>query len=90
MINRTVFKARDIKTNEIIALKKIRFNNLKEGVCKLRYFSNNKANLNQKQILVTAIREINLLKQLHHDNIIKFIEIVTDRRNFSTIFHSIV
>ncbi|XP_050388160.1 cyclin-dependent kinase C-1-like [Argentina anserina] len=54
-----VFKAREIRTGEIVALKRIRMDNEKEG------------------FPITAIREIKLLKKLHHENIIKLKEIVT-------------
>ncbi|PIA52158.1 hypothetical protein AQUCO_01000202v1 [Aquilegia coerulea] len=54
-----VFMAREIKTGEIVALKKIRMDNEREG------------------FPITAIREIKILKKLHHDNVIKLKEIVT-------------
>ncbi|EEF44596.1 cyclin-dependent kinase C-2 [Ricinus communis] len=54
-----VYMAREIKTNEIVALKKIRMDNEREG------------------FPITAIREIKILKKLHHENVIKLKEIVT-------------
>jgi len=51
--------AREIKTGEIVALKKIRMDNEREG------------------FPITAIREIKILKKLHHENVIKLKEIVT-------------
>ncbi|KAK4856042.1 hypothetical protein QYF36_013544 [Acer negundo] len=54
-----VFMAREIETGEIVALKKIRMDNEKEG------------------FPITAIREIKILKKLHHENVIKLKEIVT-------------
>lgn len=56
-----VYMAREIKTGEIVALKKIRMDNEKEG------------------FPITAIREIKILKKLHHENIIKLKEIVTSQ-----------
>lgn len=53
-----VYLARDNRTNELVALKKIRMDNEKEG------------------FPITAIREIKLLKNLHHDNVINLKEIV--------------
>jgi serine/threonine protein kinase len=53
-----VYRARSKETNEIVALKKIRMDNEKEG------------------FPITAIREIKILKQLHHPNIINLREIV--------------
>lgn len=47
-----VYKARDIETNEIFALKKIRLESEDEGIPS------------------TAIREIALLKELQHPNIV--------------------
>lgn len=54
-----VYMAREIKTGEIVALKKIRMDNEREG------------------FPITAIREIKILKKLHHENVIKLKEIVT-------------
>ncbi|KAL5705253.1 [pyruvate dehydrogenase (acetyl-transferring)] kinase [Ranunculus cassubicifolius] len=54
-----VFMAREIKTGEIVALKKIRMDNEREG------------------FPITAIREIKILKKLHHENVINLKEIVT-------------
>ncbi|XP_010523357.2 PREDICTED: cyclin-dependent kinase C-1-like, partial [Tarenaya hassleriana] len=54
-----VYMAKEIKTGEIVALKKIRMDNEREG------------------FPITAIREIKILKKLHHENVIKLKEIVT-------------
>ncbi|MCL7035486.1 hypothetical protein MKW94_011671 [Papaver nudicaule] len=54
-----VYMAREILTGEIVALKKIRMDNEREG------------------FPITAIREIKILKKLHHENVIKLKEIVT-------------
>ncbi|KAL6518702.1 Cyclin-dependent kinase C-2 [Orobanche hederae] len=54
-----VYMAREIDTGEIVALKKIRMDNEREG------------------FPITAIREIKILKKLHHENVIKLKEIVT-------------
>ncbi|KAM7275822.1 hypothetical protein ACFE04_017688 [Oxalis oulophora] len=54
-----VYMAREIKTGEIVALKKIRMDNEREG------------------FPITAIREIKILKKLHHENVINLKEIVT-------------
>ncbi|KAG9152480.1 hypothetical protein Leryth_016412 [Lithospermum erythrorhizon] len=51
--------AREIQTGEIVALKKIRMDNEREG------------------FPITAIREIKILKKLHHENVIDLKEIVT-------------
>ncbi|MED6186423.1 hypothetical protein PIB30_066587 [Stylosanthes scabra] len=56
---RQVYMAKEIKTGEIVALKKIRMDNEREG------------------FPITAIREIKILKKLHHENVIKLKEIVT-------------
>jgi serine/threonine protein kinase len=48
-----VYKARDSKTGQIVALKKIRLESEEEGIPS------------------TAIREISILKELHHDNIVE-------------------
>jgi cyclin-dependent kinase 12/13 len=54
-----VYMAKEIKTGEIVALKKIRMDNEREG------------------FPITAIREIKILKKLHHENVIHLKEIVT-------------
>ncbi|XP_034691934.1 cyclin-dependent kinase C-1-like [Vitis riparia] len=54
-----VYMAREIKTGEIVALKRIRMENEREG------------------FPITAIREIKILKKLHHENVLKLKEIVT-------------
>ncbi|CAI9106655.1 OLC1v1005858C1 [Oldenlandia corymbosa var. corymbosa] len=53
-----VYRAKEIETGEIVALKKIRMDSEKEG------------------FPITAIREIKILKELNHDNIIKLKEMV--------------
>jgi len=53
-----VFKMKDSKTNEIIALKKIRLENEDEGVPS------------------TAIREISLLKEINHTNVVKLKDVI--------------
>ncbi|KAF8719882.1 hypothetical protein HU200_024643 [Digitaria exilis] len=54
-----VFMAKEKETKEIVALKKIRMDNEREG------------------FPITAIREIKILKKLHHQNVINLKEIVT-------------
>nr|KYP73202.1 Cyclin-dependent kinase C-2 [Cajanus cajan] len=54
-----VYMAKEIETGEVVALKKIRMDNEREG------------------FPITAIREIKILKKLHHENVIKLKEIVT-------------
>lgn len=56
-----VYMAREKKTGEIVALKRIRMDNEREG------------------FPITAIREIKILKKLHHENVIKLKEIVTSQ-----------
>jgi len=58
-----VFKARHISTNKIVAIKKMKFDDGKNG--------------NSKEgIPSTALREISLLKELNHPNIVNLIQIV--------------
>lgn len=56
-----VFKAHDLETHEVVALKKIRMKNEKEG------------------FPVTAIREIKLLRDLQHENVIDLREVVSSK-----------
>ena len=60
-----VYLAKDVRTGELVALKKIRMENEKEG------------------FPITAIREINLLQQLQHENIINLKEIVRSQSMLS-------
>ncbi|XP_043196474.1 cyclin-dependent kinase 12-like isoform X2 [Amphibalanus amphitrite] len=57
-----VYKARDCETGEVVALKKVRLENEKEG------------------FPITAVREIKILRQLNHKNIVNIKEIVTDKQ----------
>ncbi|XP_031349900.1 cyclin-dependent kinase 12 isoform X2 [Photinus pyralis] len=58
-----VYKARDFQTHELVALKKVRLENEKEG------------------FPITAVREIKILRQLNHKNIVNLKEIVTDKQD---------
>lgn len=60
-----MYKAREIDTGEIVALKKVRTDNERE----------------KEGFPITAVREIKILRQLHHPNIINLKEIVTDKQN---------
>ncbi|KAK6101822.1 Protein kinase domain family protein [Brugia pahangi] len=57
-----VYKAHDKITQEVVALKKVRLENEKEG------------------FPITAVREIKILRQLNHRNVVKLIDIVTDKQ----------
>lgn len=57
-----VWKARDKENGLMVALKKVRLENEKEG------------------FPITAVREIKILRQLNHENIIRLIDIVTDKQ----------
>ena len=63
-----VYKARDLMTNEIIALKKIRLEAEDEGIPS------------------TAIREISLLKELQHHNIVRLHDVVHTERKLTLVF----
>ena len=58
-----VYKAKDRQTGAMVALKKVRLENEKEG------------------FPITAIREIRILRQLNHENIVNLKEIVTDKQD---------
>ncbi|XP_029663193.1 cyclin-dependent kinase 12 isoform X2 [Formica exsecta] len=58
-----VYKARDKRAGVLVALKKVRLENEKEG------------------FPVTAVREIKILRQLNHKNIVNLREIVTDKQD---------
>jgi serine/threonine protein kinase len=81
--------AKETETKEIVALKKIRMDNEREGVsiplpllmARVVKFvlvaAFNSFELNPAQFPITAIREIKILKKLHHQNVINLKEIVT-------------
>ncbi|XP_018395954.1 PREDICTED: cyclin-dependent kinase 12 isoform X2 [Cyphomyrmex costatus] len=58
-----VYKARDKRSSVMVALKKVRLENEKEG------------------FPITAVREIKILRQLNHKNIVNLREIVTDKQD---------
>ncbi|XP_049811095.1 cyclin-dependent kinase 12 isoform X1 [Schistocerca nitens] len=58
-----VYKARDRRSGDLVALKKVRLENEKEG------------------FPITAVREIKILRQLNHKNIVNLREIVTDKQD---------
>ncbi|XP_072379323.1 uncharacterized protein Cdk12 isoform X3 [Diabrotica undecimpunctata] len=58
-----VYKAKDVQAAELVALKKVRLENEKEG------------------FPITAVREIKILRQLNHKNIVNLREIVTDKQD---------
>jgi len=53
----------DVDTGELVALKKVRMENEKEG------------------FPITAVREIKILRQLSHHNVVSLIEILTDKQD---------
>jgi len=63
-----VYKAKDLQTSEIIALKKIRLENADEGVPS------------------TAIREISLIKECDHPNIVKLKNVLFENEKLCLIF----
>ncbi len=63
-----VFKGRNKKTNEIVAMKKIRLESEEEGVPS------------------TAIREISLLKELQHPNIVRLEDVIMENNKLYLIF----
>jgi len=63
-----VFKAKDLVTHEIVALKKIRLDAPDEGIPS------------------TAIREIALLKELQHTNIVRLYDVVHTEKRLTLVF----
>ncbi|CAG2116351.1 unnamed protein product, partial [Medioppia subpectinata] len=86
-----VFKARNKKTNELVALKKIRLENEDEGA------RNKKTNelVALKKIRLenedegvpsTAIREITLLKELMHPNVVRLEDVIMQENRLYLVF----
>lgn len=67
----TVFKARDTETDNIVAVKKIKVGNRIEA---------------QDGINRTALREIKLLQELHHKNLIGLLDVFGHASNVSLVF----
>lgn len=67
----TVFKARDVETDNIVAVKKIKISTRQEA---------------QDGINRTALREIKLLQELHHPNLIGLLDIFGHMSNVSLVF----
>lgn len=63
-----VYKARDVETGEIFALKKIRLESEDEGIPS------------------TAIREIALLKELQHPNIVSLVNVLHTDKKLTLVF----
>ncbi|XP_030757806.1 cyclin-dependent kinase 7 [Sitophilus oryzae] len=67
----TVFKARDVETENIVAVKKIKLGSRVEA---------------QDGINRTALREIKLLQELHHENLIGLLDVFGHMSNVSLVF----
>lgn len=63
-----VYKAKDTKTSDIVALKKIRLQAEEEGIPS------------------TAIREISLLKELQHKNIVRLLDVIHTSKKLTLVF----
>lgn len=67
----TVYKARDKQTNEEVAIKKIKIGNIQEA---------------QDGVNRTALREIKLLQELHHENVIALLDVYGKDSSISLVF----
>ncbi|EFO27870.1 CMGC/CDK/CDK7 protein kinase [Loa loa] len=66
-----VYKARDTETNEFVAIKKIKLGSRHEAM---------------DGVNRTALREIKLLQELHHDNIIGLLDVIGHKTNIQLVF----
>lgn len=67
----TVYKAKDVETDNIVAVKKIKLGSREEA---------------QDGINRTALREIKLLQELHHENLIGLLDVFGHMSNVSLVF----
>lgn len=67
----TVYKAKDKHTNEEVAIKKIKLGNIQEA---------------QDGVNRTALREIKLLQELHHENVIALLDVYGKDSSISLVF----
>lgn len=67
----TVYKAKDVETSKIVAVKKIKVGSRAEA----------KDGINR-----TALREIKLLQELKHDNVIGLLDVFGHKSNVSLVF----
>lgn len=67
----TVYKARDKETDRVVAIKKIKIGNYQEA----------KDGVNR-----TALREIKLLRELHHENVIAMLDVYGKDSSISLVF----
>lgn len=67
----TVYKARDKETNEEVAIKKIKIGNIQEA---------------QDGVNRTALREIKLLQELRHENVIALLDVYGKDSSISLVF----
>ena len=66
----TVYKAKDVNTGNIVAVKKIKLGSRSEA---------------KDGIHRTALREIKLLQEIHHENIINLIDVFGHKSNVSLV-----
>lgn len=66
-----VYKARNIETDEIVAIKKIKLGSREEA---------------RDGINRTALREIKLLQELSHENVIGLLDVFGQKSNVSLVF----
>lgn len=66
-----VYKSRNVETDEIVAVKKIKLGSKEDA---------------RDGINRTALREIKLLQELHHENVIHLLDVYGHRSNVSLVF----
>ncbi|VDM08039.1 unnamed protein product [Wuchereria bancrofti] len=66
-----VYKAKDTETNEFVAIKKIKLGSRHEAM---------------DGVNRTALREIKLLQELHHENIIGLLDVIGHKTNIQLVF----
>jgi cyclin-dependent kinase len=80
-----VYKAKNRVTNEIVALKRIKLESEEEGYLCINILLNIKLD-DDLGVPSTAIREISILKELRHHNVLSLKDIIHTEKKLTLVF----